>query len=183
MFRKEKILLIGATARQSGKTELASYIINRFSGEIKITGIKITTVQKGDASLHGSIALPAERNFTIEESSHLEKGKSTDRMLVAGAGETFWVHTRVEYLEEAWKKLSSRLDSNAFIVCESNSLRRIVKPDLFIMIRNLKREIKESVIDLMGNADLIIDFDGNKFLSFDIGRLGIKNNKWIINKF
>lgn len=179
MLRMEKMIMIGATARQSGKTEMASRIISKFCNEIKITGIKVTTVQKGDVSYHGSLELPSDKNFIIEKSSLSHKNKSTDRMIAAGAAEAFWLHSRSEFLEEAWGKLSSMIDKESFLVCESNSLRKIVQPGVFILIRNLKKEIKETVIDLIGKADLVVDFDGQKFIDFDENKIRIGNGKWI----
>jgi hypothetical protein len=182
MLRIEKMIMIGATARQSGKTEMASRIISKFCNEIKITGIKVTTVQKGDVSYHGSLELPSDKNFIIEKSSFSHKNKSTDRLLAAGAAETFWLHSRFGFLEEAWEKLSSMIDKESFLVCESNSLRKILQPDIFILIRNLKKEIKGSVIDLIEKADQIIDFSDNVFMKFDLNRIAIINGKWIMNK-
>lgn len=181
MIKSDRMIMIGATARQSGKTELASRIIQRFSNDVKITGIKVTTVQKNDAFFHGSIALPVDKNYIIERSSVLQKNKSTDRMLLAGASETYWVHSKAEYLEEAIQMALPMIDKNVFIVCESNSLRKLVDPGVFIMIRNQNREIKDSVKDILGKADLTVNFNGNEFSNFDLCKIGIKDGKWILN--
>ena len=57
--------MIGATARQSGKTEMASRIIKRFCAREKIIGIKITTVHEGDESFHGSLKLNENWTFIL----------------------------------------------------------------------------------------------------------------------
>ena len=174
--------MIGATARQSGKTELASIIINKFCRRGKITGIKVTTVHKGDASFHKSMSLPLNKNFIIEKSTVHEKNKSTDRMLAAGAIETYWVHSKAEFMNDAMQELLPMIDKNSFIVCESNSLRKFVEPDVFIMIKNLNSNIKNSVSDILEFADFTVNFNGNEFINFDLNILKIENGKWIIKK-
>jgi molybdopterin-guanine dinucleotide biosynthesis protein len=180
MIRIEKMIMIGATARQSGKTELASFIIKKFCKQNKITGIKISTLHQGDASYHGAMNLPMNEKFIIEKSIAQNKNKSTDRMMMAGSSETFWVHTKDEFLEDALHQLLPMVDKNSYLVCESNSLRKIAEPDVFIMIKNLKSEIKNSVKDILEKADLTIEFNGNEFINFDLSKITIKNGSWIL---
>jgi len=182
MIRIDRMIMIGATARQSGKTELASLIIKNFCKQEKITGIKISTLHEGDASFHGSMSLPMNEKYVIEKSTTHTKNKSTDRMLLAGATETFWLHSKDVFLNEALNELLPMIDKNSFVVCESNSLRRLVEPDVFIMIKNLKSEIKNSVKDVLELADFTIEFDGTKFLQFDLDTLDIVDEKWVLKK-
>lgn len=177
------MIMIGATARQSGKTELASLIIKRFCGREKIIGIKVTTVHDGDDAFHGSLGLSLNKNFIIEKSTKKENHKSTDRMSAAGAYETYWVHAKTGLLEKALQQLLHMISERTFIVCESNSLRKIVEPDVFIMIRNLESEIKNSVKDVLEMADITVDFDGKGFKGFDADALNIENGKWVINRY
>lgn len=176
------MLIIGATTRQSGKTELASIIINKFCKKEKVIGIKVTTLHRGDSSFHGSLALPLNENFIIEKSTDQKKSKSTDRMLAAGAAESYWVHSKAEFMEEALLKLLPMIDKESFIVCESNSLRKIVKPDVFIMIRNLNGDVKNSVTDILDMVDFTVDFNGKEIIGFDLDLLNIENGKWIYRK-
>ncbi len=176
------MIIIGATARQSGKTELASGIIKNFCKKEKITGIKVTILHEGDASFHRSMNLPLDENFIIEKSAVNEKNKSTDRMLAAGAIETYWVHSKAEFLNDALQQLLPMIDKNSFIVCESNSLRKFVEPDIFIMILNKTSSVKKSAADILKLADLIIESDGKEFINFDFSRIGISNGKWVLNK-
>jgi hypothetical protein len=172
--------MIGATARQSGKTELASCIIKKFCNKEKITGIKVTTLHEGDTSFHRSMNLPLNEKFIIEKSTLQGKNKSTDRMLVAGATETYWVHSKAGFLNDALQQLLTLIDKNSFIVCESNSLRKFVEPDIFIMIKNLNNSIKNSVSDILEFADFTVNFNGKEFVNFDLNILKIENGKWIL---
>lgn len=173
------MIIVGATARHSGKTELASSIIKNFCKKEKITGIKISTIHEGDRAFHGNIENLNE-NFIIEKNTATGKNKSTDRMLQSGASETFWIHTKAEYLNDALQKLLPMLDKNSYFVCESNSLRKIVEPDVFIMIKNLNSGIKNTAVEVLASADLTVDFNGKEFVYFDISRILIENEKWIL---
>ncbi|MFH0865618.1 MAG: hypothetical protein V1904_05460 [Bacteroidota bacterium] len=179
MIYLKKMIMIGATARQSGKTELACHIINKFRMKEKITGIKVTTLHEDDAAFHKSLNLPWNENFIIEKSTVQRKNKSTDRMLAAGATETFWVHSKIEFLNEALQQLLPMIDKKSFSVCESNSLRIIAKPDVFIMIKNSSCEIKNSVSGILELADFSVNFNGNEFNGFDLHKLNIEKGKWI----
>lgn len=184
MVRIEKMIMIGSTARQSGKTELAVRIIRTFSRYEKIVGVKITTVMQEDKAEHGSIALPDGTScsvspFLISNNTN----KSTDRMLAAGAIKAVWIHTKFRTLYYAWNEdFYSWLDKKFYIVCESASLRRFVEPDIFIMIRNLEKKIKPRAEVLLQIADIVIDFRKGTGLDFDVNRIGIKNGKWIYRK-
>ncbi|HNW98369.1 MAG TPA: hypothetical protein PKK00_08170 [Bacteroidales bacterium] len=179
MIRIERMIIIGATARHSGKTELASSIIKNFSDNYKITGIKISTIHEGDNSFHGNIESLNE-NFTIKKNTVTRKEKSTDRMISSGAQETFWIHTKAEFLNIALQELLPMLDKNSFYVCESNSLRKLVQPDIFIMIKNLNKEIKNTATEVLNLADYIINFNGKEFINFDISKIEIEKGKWIL---
>jgi hypothetical protein len=179
MVRIEKMIIIGATARHSGKTELAYHVIHKFSSKVRIIGIKISAIHGGDSSFHGSMEKLNE-NFTIEKNSKTGMNKSTDRMSAAGAAETFWVHTKSEFLDEALQKLLPMLDKNSFLVCESNSIRKIVLPDLFFLITNLNKEIKNTALEVRDMADYAVEFDGERFTNFDLSRVEIENNKWVL---
>jgi len=181
MIRVKKMIMIGATARQSGKTELASCIINKFCKKEKIIGIKVTTLHEDDASFHRSMNLPLDKNFIIEKSTVQGKNKSTDRMLAAGASETYWVHSKAEFLNDAMQQLLPMIDKNSFMVCESNSLRKIAEPDVFIMIKNLNSEIKDSIRYILELADFTVDFNGKDFFNFDISMIAIDNGKFTID--
>jgi len=180
MILIEKMIIIGATARHSGKTELASSIIEKFCKKEKIIGVKISTVYEGDSSFHGNIE-NINDNFIIEKNTVTSRNKSTDRMLSAGASEVFWIHSKAEFLKDALEKLMLKLDKNSYFVCESNSLRKIAKPDAFIMIKNLNSEIKDTATEVLKLADHVVDFNGKEFINFDISKIYIRSGKFTID--
>lgn len=179
MIQLNKWINIGATARQSGKTELACRIITHFYKEIKIIGVKISTIHKGDSLFHGNIA-KLDKNFIIEKNIFSGKEKSTDRMLTAGASEVFWVHVKAEFYNEMLQKLIPQIDKNAFVVCESNSLIKYAKPDVFLMINKQNTAIKDSASDVIKKAHHIIEYNGKEFLNFELSGIHINNEQWIL---
>lgn len=181
--------MIGATARKSGKTELATQIIRTFSRSEKIVGIKVTTVQRGDDAGHGSEALGNDFCFISPYNPYDKKAniknanKSTNRMIAAGAHKAIWINSRIGYLLKTWNEdVYSWLDKKSFIVCESASLRRFIEPDIFIMIRNLDKKFKPSTQDLIGLADIVVDFRDGLLMNFDINSIAVRNGKWMLNK-
>lgn len=182
MIHFEKLLMIGATGRNSGKTELASLVIREFSKNYKIIGLKVSTYYGDDLKFHGQHETVLEENFTILKDSDNLTDKNTARMLIAGASEVYWLRTKIEFIDIAVKEFIAGIDKNAFIVCESNSLRKAVKPDIFIMINNNRSGVKITALDVLKTADAIIQFNGKEFVNFDISRIGISNGKWVLNK-
>jgi len=181
MIRFEKLLMIGATSRNSGKTELATSFIKKFSKKNKIIGLKVSTYHTNDSQFHGQQSMPLSENYiiTIENES---SDKDTARMLKAGASEVYWLRTKSEYINEAINEFIKLIDKTSYVVCESNSLRKFIKPDIFIMIHNNQKSNKDSAIEVMKLADIKIISNGEKFINFDISRIDIKNEKWIFEE-
>jgi len=71
---------------------------------------------------------------------------------------------------------------DAISICESNSLRQVVEPGLFLMAKNrdLKRW-KSSAQQVKKYADKIVVSDGSSF-DFDIDRINLIASKWIISR-
>ncbi|MBI5439591.1 MAG: hypothetical protein HY900_00090, partial [Deltaproteobacteria bacterium] len=132
-------LVIGATGRNSGKSDLACAVIARLHRAHPIVGVKVTTVSDAeDACPRGGDGCGAcsglEGEFEIREEIGSQPGKDTTRMLEAGARRAFWVRCRSGSLRAALTALSPRLGRGALVVAESNSLVGEAKPDLFLMV-------------------------------------------------
>lgn len=170
----KKLLIIGGASRNVGKTALASRIINKFSNEVSIIALKIKTIRKGDNFFHGKDINPLKENepYRITEETYTGN-EDTQRMLTAGANRIFKIKVRQEYLSESFNYFKTKLNSDDFIICESNSLRYVVKPALFLFIKpSYFDEMKPSAIDLVKFADVIIPTDGKKH-NFTVSRLKI----------
>jgi len=176
MTRISRLLMIGSVCRNSGKTELACMVIREFHKKHKIIALKVSTHYTDDIHFHKN---PFDGNYSIIKDTDKSTDKNTARMLKAGASEVYWLRTKIEYIDVAIKEFLSNIGKNCFIVCESNSLRKVVHPGVFIMIDN-NSEIKSSAIEVMGKADIIINSNGKDFFNFDISNIAIENDKWIL---
>ncbi|MBA4323057.1 MAG: hypothetical protein C0408_09605 [Odoribacter sp.] len=182
MIAAENMLMIGATGRNSGKTELASQIIRAFQNNFKIIGLKVSTYYEDDSAFHSQQDFLKE-NFTIIKDFDQTGNKSTSRMLSAGASDVYWINTKIGYMETAYQEFIHQIDKKAVIVCESNSLRKIVTPGLFIMIRNTSNNtIKSTASDVIGFTDKEILFNGSRFENFHISDLSFSNGKWSLKE-
>ncbi|HIJ64723.1 MAG TPA: molybdenum cofactor guanylyltransferase [Candidatus Hydrogenedentes bacterium] len=106
--------------------------------------------------------------------------KDTDRLLDAGAAKVYWLRVLKDRLEEGARALLDALDPNALIVCESNSLRTVVEPDLFLMFRHADaRTFKASARAVREHADRVATFNGASF-DLDLDDLSVANGQWAL---
>ena len=133
-------LVIGATGRNSGKSDLACAVIARLHRAHPIVGVKVTTIAddyracpRGCEGCGACTGLEGE--FEIREEDARQPGKDTTRMLESGARRAFWVRCRRSGIRAALAALSPHLDHGTLVVAESNSLVGEARPDLFLMVR------------------------------------------------
>ncbi|HSA34426.1 MAG TPA: hypothetical protein P5077_11940 [bacterium] len=173
MKRYPKLLLIGATAKDSGKTTLCERLIARFSKQIDLYAVKVTI-------MHGECA---ESHFSVTEETRDDGKHDTGRMLIAGARKVFWVRCDEKTIAPALEDLFSRIPPDVPVICESNSVRNYLIPDLFLMVsREGEGELKQSAATLLSLVDhriLFRETDGGPVFSPDIETaLVFENGAW-----
>ncbi len=166
-----RMLLIGATAKNAGKTTLACRIVERFRDR----GIIVVkaTIHRGDEKGQWSV--------TRETGAHPDK--DTGRLLAAGAREVLWLRSDEDCVERAVAELLSRIPDGVPLLCESNTLRRFVTPSLFLMVRREDDDaIKPTAQAVIGKADLVVhSFAGPEGVSFHpdiLSRLLFEDGIW-----
>ncbi len=183
MIKIPSMLMVGAGDRNAGKTEFVCSLIRKFGSEHNITGIKVTTIKELDSGCPRGgkgcgVCATLEGNFCITEETNSVSTKDTYRMLAAGAKKVLWLRVLKSHLKEGIMALLEVIGNNQVIVCESNSLRSVVEPGLFFMVRNDKAtRCKPSAEDVIGYADDIVLYDGKQF-DIDINSIKIVNGKW-----
>jgi len=176
------MLMIGGASRNVGKTSLTSEIIRKISLEHSIVGIKIKTLYDGDNFFHGKDRSPLteNENFRITEETSQEGAEDTSKMLQAGAKRVFKIKVKSQFIEEALETLKAKISETDLFVCESNSLRTVAKPGLFLMIKHKEGgEMKPSAKKLEKFADKVIFTDGQNH-EFDINSLKARQGSWEI---
>lgn len=181
MKRVHGLLIIGGASRNVGKTTFTCKVIRRFASDYPIIGLKIKTVYDGDSFFHGKDNNPLTSEFRLIEEFSKESDEDTGKMLKAGAKRVFKLKVKSESIHKAFNELKNQLLENILIICESNSLRKVIEPDLFLLIKPENGEnMKSSAKEVEELADKIIFTDG-KIHNFHENRINIDNNKWVLN--
>jgi molybdopterin-guanine dinucleotide biosynthesis protein A len=183
MARLDGMLMIGSAGANAGKTELACAILRKFAGNGKIVGIKVTAVQEknGQCPRGGTgcgVCSSLEGVFCITEEKSGNTGKDTSRLLAAGAERVFWLQVLKEHLLEGLTALLDVIGPDAVSICESNSLRRVVEPGLFLMAKTADtKSWKHSAAEVKQYADRIVVSDGKSF-DLDLDQIELIEGKW-----
>jgi hypothetical protein len=188
MTRLDGMLMIGSAGTNVGKTELACAILRKFSrsGE-EIVGIKVTTINEKDGQCPRGgegcgVCSSLEGVYLITQETDPTSGKDTARLLAAGAGRVYWLRVLRAHIEEGLAALLDAVGSDAISICESNSLRQVVEPSLFLVAeRKGAKAWKPSALEVKKYADRIVVSDGSSF-DFDIDRLALENGKWLLGR-
>ena len=173
------LILIGGTGRNLGKTTLAAALIRKLREQCPVNAAKIITVeqepeqkQKGTLCPRGGKGCGAcslESDFVLCEErlceEHLTEhacltGKDTAQLLMAGANRVFLLRSLKRALSGAFAELR-RQAGTPLLIAESNSLRTVVRPALFVMLTDSglsfkPRAPKPSAQAVMKDADLIV---------------------------
>ncbi len=182
MIKLAKLLLIGGATRNVGKTTFSCAVIDKMSKTHTVIGLKIKTLYEGDDFFHGKDRNPLTGNYRIIEEFDQSGNEDTMRMLKSGAKQVFRIKVKSEFIKEAFEELYQQIPKNSFILCESNSLRKVLEPALFLMIKHKNsNEIKPSAKELEPLADKIIFTDGKKH-DFDINNIMIENGQWSLKR-
>lgn len=157
------MILIGSTARNSGKTTLAVSIIEKYKSVVPVYGIKVTTIaEKHGKCIHGGegcgVCTNFEDDFDITEEFNNTNNKDTSVLLAGGAEKVYWLKTLASYIDEGIAAVIKKIPAQALIICESNSLRKVVEPGVFVMVKNTEdNQIKTSAAEVMDQADIVFE--------------------------
>jgi hypothetical protein len=140
MIKLDGMLMIGSAGANVGKTELACALIKKFNGIANITGIKVTTIKAKDGQCPRGgqgcgVCSSLDGDFQITEETDSNSHKDTARLLAAGAKRVFWLRVMKTHLKDGIATLPDIIGPDAISICESNSLRKVVEPGLFLMVK------------------------------------------------
>jgi molybdopterin-guanine dinucleotide biosynthesis protein len=156
--------MVGGHTRNIGKTSVVEGLI-RALPEMGWTAVKITQFGHGVCSVNGEACDCAvtEHQFSISEErakdsgSDKNFGSDTARFVAAGARRSLWVRTKQGDLLSALPALRQEIASDEFVIVESNSLRRFLKPKIYIQLLDwLNPDFKQSAQDFFDLADAYV---------------------------
>jgi hypothetical protein len=150
-----RLLIIGGTGRNSGKTTFAKKLIEKYAG-FHLTAVKITPHPHPDKS--GLIPIIEKEEYTIFEEYSMVSQKDTSCFLAAGAEHVYLIIAAEQFIKPAFETLLSLLPSNTPVICESPALRRYFKPDLLIVMHHDNNQESDSkdITDILTHADLVL---------------------------
>jgi len=155
--------MIGGNSRNSGKTSLSCSIIKKIAAGHEVVGLKVTSIRPGEDGFHGSHTEEVSSRFTIFEECDTNSSKDTSKMLRAGATRVYYIRVADVFVKEAILHFLSKYIKNEILVCESRSLRNIIKPGLFIMMLRIPETGRnKSIGDYLDKADLIFNFNSQQ---------------------
>jgi len=180
MLEAPGLLLIGAAARNAGKTEFACRVLSAagqagttYSGNVAlpwpVVGVKVTTVHEaGGLCPRGGegcgVCATLDTEWCISEETDPARTKDTSRLLRAGAAPVYWLRVLEAGLARGAEALLERLGSSVSWVCESNRLRLVLEPDLFVLVREPGGgAMKPSAASVASLADVVVESDGQTF--------------------
>jgi len=179
--------MIGSAGSKVGKTALACEVLGKFGRQHDIIGIKITTIKQRDGKCPRGgkgCGVCSSINGAFEITRELNAGtsKDTSRLLSAGAKQVYWVRVLKEHLEAALEALLDVVGVEAVTLCESNSLRWVVEPGVFLLVcRANQKRMKDSAQAVAASADAVVVSGGGRF-DFDLGRIKLVDGRWFLGK-
>jgi hypothetical protein len=184
---RPELLVIGATSRNSGKTELACRLIERHAASVPVVGLKVTTVERTDGHCpHGGegcgICSSLTQPWILSREVDPESPKDTCRMLASGARDVYWLRALRSELSGGIADLLARIPSGWVAVCESTSLREVVEPGLFLLVRAAGSDrAKPSARAVAHLAEQVVVSDGRSF-DFDLDRISVVDGQWVLRR-
>jgi hypothetical protein len=171
------LMLVAGTGRNSGKTSFVCQMCEEWALPLPLMCIKISNHIHMQEGIKPVFTAP---EFTIYEETIATSGKDTALMLKAGASKVLFIEADREFVYPAFLQALKMAPSNAAVICESGTLRRFIRPSLFIMLHTSESEPKESSKDLMTLADKVFYSEkGN--LQIPQTPVVFDNDQWKIN--
>ena len=121
-------LVVGSQQDRADRVELATAVLRRLASAGPIAGLEVTTLPAAQAD-----GLAAGGYALVEEEPS-PAGTAGFAMRQAGAERVLSLRSRSETLPAGVAAAVARLGPGALVVAASNSLRRVVDPDLFLMV-------------------------------------------------
>jgi len=185
MIKLDGMLMIGSAGTNAGKTEFACSLLSRFGGSNNITGIKVTAIEERDGQCPRGgegcgVCSSLDGAYSITEETDSSSGKDTARLLAAGAGRVFWLRAMKAHMKDAATSLLDIIGPDAISICESNSLRHVVEPGLFLIVENNDQKVwKDSALQVKTYADRIVVSDNFWVRATILKSVSSKRKSWL----
>ncbi len=170
------IVVIGGHSRSVGKTSVVAGLISALR-EYDWTAVKITQYGHGVCSANGAPCdcATADHTWAISEEKDRSGESDTSCFLLAGAARAWWVRTEQGRLAEAMPALRQRLERSRYVMVESNSVLKFLRPDLYLTVLDPHTEdFKTSAQEFLDRAAAVILHDGPRIAGARWQRVSLK---------
>jgi hypothetical protein len=155
-----KLVVIGGHSRNIGKTSLAAAIIHA-TRDLGWTAFKLTQYGHGICSSEGNTCECAPQDpahpLAITREDHRDARTDTSRFLAAGAHDAYWVRTPEGRLAEALPEIRRLVAGKQYVIMESNSILRFLRPDLYLVVLDpATADFKPSARQQLDRADAFV---------------------------
>lgn len=164
MYTNTKLLVVGGTGRNVGKTEFVCRLIAKIASHHSVYALKVSSIFPDEEIYHGTHSEGEARQQLFEETRANTK-KDTSRMLRAGAKKVFYLQGNDSEVEAGYELFLAHVPENTVIVCESNSLGQFVRPALSVMVKSRHGAVKPRAVSQLDCADLVVVSDGGSGFS------------------
>lgn len=152
------LVLVGGHSRNIGKTSVVEGLIRALPG-YGWTAVKITQYGHGVCAVNGESCgcAVSEHQFAIQEEHETLTGTDTARFLAAGAKRSLWVRTKQGELFTALPAFRQEIANDPYVIAESNSLRRLLKPTIYLQVLDPHQpDFKRSAQQFFDLADAFV---------------------------
>lgn len=147
-------IVIGGQCRNVGKTSIAAAIIAAWP-QYSWTAVKMSSHWHNDRA--ASDLKSKEEICRVDEEFDCNSRTDTGRFLAAGASRSFWIRFREGCMEQAIPQLMPVLDSNPYVIIESNGIVRHIQPSLYLMVHRYDVEdYKDSARETIRHAHAVV---------------------------
>ena len=171
------VILVSGTGRNVGKTNFVCHLIEQLSFSLRIIALKISPHFHDEISKNE--ILYQTPKMLVQKETNTKSQKDSSRMLKAGASEVFYIQVEDEHMSEIIEFLERFNLTTCPVICESASLRRLIKPGIFFFVDNFERSDSDKNYDLRVKADIQLhSIQGN--ISFNTSNLRFEDYKWLL---
>jgi hypothetical protein len=104
--------------------------------------------------------LMASKDYVLLEETQRTSDKDTALLLAAGSQRVHWLRSLYTSLDVALEEFLKTVPKRSIIICESNSLRNLVEPGCFLMLKNTRSDkIKPTAAEIIHFADAVVEND------------------------
>jgi hypothetical protein len=181
MLVRRNILLISGLGRDTGKTLLATKVIEKFS-LLGVTAIKVSP--HFHSSQEQPLFLGISNFFEVYEEKNPTGQKDSSRMLKAGAKKVFYIQCTDKTLERVLSIMIMHLDKDIPIICESGALSKYIIPGIHVLMTPiLRKNIGERIAPVhdkkmpIGSPNITLNLSNyNTFIK----KIKFENGNWYL---